>query len=240
MSAPENATAPEVSRGRAQKQKDAGMPDSSTDEASASTLPLEPHHLADLRRSGLTDATIEAAGVYSVDRDEAKTILRFDPGSGGWAIPYPAHGHLPPFIRLKPDTPFRGRDGKPAKYLSPIGARSRLYTPPLILVENLQSKRLPLWVTEGEKKSLAACQAGLVCVGLAGVTAWRARDEYGISHVIPDWDAVWLRNRHVLIAFDSDVEHKPAVAWERYKLAVELRRRGAIVEAVKLPEMVAR
>lgn len=50
---------------------------------------LESHHIADLKRSGLSDETIAEAGVFSVSSDEVRNILGFNPNnSPGLAFPY--------------------------------------------------------------------------------------------------------------------------------------------------------
>jgi hypothetical protein len=43
---------------------------------------LVPQHLEDLRRSGLTDETIEMLGFYSATEAQVKAILGFDAGEG--------------------------------------------------------------------------------------------------------------------------------------------------------------
>ena len=66
------------------------------------SLPLLPHHLADLRRAGLSDNTIQSLGFHSGTATEVKEILGFDAGPG-LVIPYPCVGGLNPFSRVKPD-----------------------------------------------------------------------------------------------------------------------------------------
>src|SRR5262249_31496201 len=130
-----------------------------------------PHHLKHLRESGLTDATITAAGLYS------ETAPQKLAGILGWrkptkglapAIVFPfvdADGHNG-YSRIRPDPPRRIRD-KPVKYESPKGQPNRIYLPPGV-APILDSPQSELLLTEGEKKSLAATQAGFSCVGLVG------------------------------------------------------------------------
>jgi hypothetical protein len=82
---------------------------------------LSERHLAELRSSGLTDATIAASGIRSLTRSEAAAFLGFDPGCDGWAVPYLGTdaGGAVLFRRFKPDRPFDSGNGKSAKYLSP-------------------------------------------------------------------------------------------------------------------------
>ena len=57
-------------------------------------MTLLPYHLADLRRSGLTDATIQAAGIHSESRYDtlwAITGLKRLPKAAGSALVFPYH-----------------------------------------------------------------------------------------------------------------------------------------------------
>lgn len=117
---------------------------------------LRPEHRADFERSGLSVGTIEQSGAYSVNQLEAKKLLGFDPGSGGWVLPYPHREGLPDTIDFKPNIPFIGSDGKSRKYLKPLDSTNRVYVPPMIPMERLQSKREILVITEGAKKALKA------------------------------------------------------------------------------------
>jgi hypothetical protein len=223
---------------------------------------LTPEQLADLRASGLTDATIAAAGLYCErDGDRVRDVL------GGWmsvrtarqlgpclAFPYlDAAGQLMtftagdgrdrPFVRLKPAKPRADakNKGRTIKYEAPAGAPCRAYFPPDSRAA-LADPAVPLLVTEGEKKALAADQHGLPCVGLGGVWAWvvrRERDEAGKGigprELIPDLAAVTWAGRVVTIVYDSDLAAKPDVQWARWCLAEVLREHGADVRVADLP-----
>ena len=52
---------------------------------------------------------------------------------------------------------------------------------------------------------------------------------------LPDWDEIELRGRLVFIAFDSDVMTKPEVKGARDRLTAFLRKRGATVIPVCIP-----
>jgi putative DNA primase/helicase len=80
--------------------------------ASQAELPrtILPHHLAELRHSGLSDATIEAAGIYSEDNHlRAAAILNWRGGTKRLvpAIVYPYHDEngANGYLRIKPDRP---------------------------------------------------------------------------------------------------------------------------------------
>jgi putative DNA primase/helicase len=137
---------------------------------------LTQHHLADLRRSGLTDETIAAAGLYSLSAAEAQALLERDDVGPGMAIPYAGCTFRTgtPYVRVRLDVPLLIR-GHPARYLTKRGERNRLYVPPMVSLSILSDPTIPLVVTEGEKKALKACQEGILCIALAGVWCWKTR-----------------------------------------------------------------
>ncbi len=183
--------------------------------------------------SGLKAETIYAAGIYSASGAEASALLGYGVGPA-LVFPYAwDDGGLPSYARLKLD--HAGPDGK--RYRSPAGRSNRLYVPARVLASpgDLVSVAVPLLVTEGEKKTLAACQAGLVCVGLSGVWSWRTRRDDGASVPIADLDEVPWTGRDVWVCLDSDAASNPDVARAERELATELTRRGARVSIVRLP-----
>jgi len=191
---------------------------------------LAPGHRDDLHRSGLTEETIALAGIYSATGEGVRDLLGFGAGPG-MVFPYPSLNGEPPYARVKLD--HSGPDGK--RYRSPKGQRNRLYVPANLDPKVLFEPTVLLWVTEGEKKALAVCQAGLPCVALPGVWSWKTRDAKDRSRPIPDLDAVVWSSRTVYLAFDSDVASKSSVQFAEFKLAQELHRRGAKVFAIRLP-----
>src|SRR5215831_11481160 len=196
--------------------------------------PFEPvlleRHKNDLYGSGLSSHTIQLSGCYSVT--STKHILGYEEGPG-LAIPYPdPTGNGNQFVRVKVDKAHS--DGK--RYRSPIGSKNRLYIPPNFEHDALQDVSVPLYLTEGEKKALKACQEGLVCLALPGVWSWKTKDAAGRSVPIPDLDHVIWTGRVVTIVFDSDLAKKPNVQSAETSLAEELARRGATVFAVRLPQ----
>lgn len=140
----------------------------------AHVSPLSEAHLRHLHDRGLTDATIEAASLWSANVAQVAELLGFNPGSGGIVIPYfhPLTGQVV-LNRVRPDRPpIIG--GKAAKYLSPRGAGNRLYFPPGAR-EWIADPSVPIGFTEGEFKTLWASQAGLRYIGLIGVWGWRGK-----------------------------------------------------------------
>lgn len=222
--------------------RDRGLLNSNGDRATAQPKPVPPagektltdSHRRELEASGLRPETILQAGFYSATSDQVKDILGFNAGPG-LAIPYRSLNGKGEFIRIKPNTPFLDRYGRPSKYLSPKGAGNRLYIPPMITGEQLRDHKTPLYVTEGEKKSLKAGQEGLCCIAVPGVWSWKQRS--GSNSVpIPDLDLVEWKYRTVQLVFDSDVREKKEVATALYEMSKELERRRAHVRKIDLPD----
>jgi len=193
-------------------------------------------HIEALQKRGLTNATIDASGFRSLTAEEVLAVLKFNPNrSAGLGIPFlhPVTGETR-LVRVRPNiAPVI--DGKPAKYLSPKGAGNLLYFPPGC-ADRLKDPTEPLYITEGEFKTLAAWQAGLLTVGMIGVWGWRGKGLNGHSQPIFDLDLVGWRERTVVIVFDSDVAINPEVQRARQALAHEAYRRGArIVCTINLP-----
>lgn len=195
------------------------------------TARLQDHHLADLQASGLSDETIRQAELYSVTNETAAMLIGFG-RSSALAFPYlhTANNGSPPFTRLKFDKP----DAKGKRYAQAKGSGNRLYIPPMIDPAALTDASVTLYLTEGEKKALKAAQEGMTCVSVSGVDSWRSRRD-GKSEPIADLDIITWKGRTVYIVFDSDLATKPPVRDAEFKLARELRNRGATVNAVRLP-----
>jgi len=132
-------------------------------------------HIEALQKRGLTNATIDASGFRSLTAEEVLAVLKFNPNrSAGLGIPFlhPVTGETR-LVRVRPNiAPVI--DGKPAKYLSPKGAGNLLYFPPGC-ADRLKDPTEPLYITEGEFKTLATWQAGLLTVGAIGVWGWRGK-----------------------------------------------------------------
>jgi hypothetical protein len=196
---------------------------------------LLPHHLADLRRSGLSDLSIAENDLRSVtDRREIVEILGWDPGDIGDALEFRFRhpdGSFNGFRRIKPDRP------RPAggKYEQPLRAGNRAYFTTRAC-EAIQTSRAMLLVTEGEKKSLAIAQCGYAAIGLTGVWNWQEARKTGAGGkkvgprvLIPDLAAIDWKGRRVLILFDTDETRKPAVNQAAAELARVLSEYGADV-----------
>ena len=205
-------------------------PGPATEGYSVNSQALHPDHHEDLRRSGLTDETIRAAGIYTVrPGDIGKKLGGNDAGVMSLlAFPYPGcEGHE----RFK-CWYEEGKSGP--KYRQKKDTLNRLYLPTTVDLTGDS----PLTICEGEKKALALNQAGIPAVGIGGVWNWCQKGE-GYkkpkeSRPIPDLDRLnWCRP--VTIIFDSDGHANPMVRLAAFRLARELARRGAAVSILFIP-----
>ena len=174
------------------------------------TKTLKPHHVEDLRSSGLSEATIDKTGFYSGTVEEVRRIVGFDVGPG-LVIPYPGISYW----RVKPDRP-PVIDGKRAKYLTPKGGQVRLYIPPEVR-PLLKDTTARLLITEGEKKALKATQEGFPAIGLSGF--WCFRQDH---KPIADLDLISWEGRPVYLAYDSDLAEKDDVLQAEWAFSQEL------------------
>lgn len=197
---------------------------------------LTPEHVADLRRSGLNDETIAAVGFRSLAAHEVRGILDYPTAGTGMAIPYPGciFSDGQPYLRVRLDHPLQSNNGHSIRYLTRRGERNRLYLPPNLPKDAASNPAVSLTITEGEKKGLAACQAGIPCIALSGVWSWRTRFD-GRSFPLPDLCNIHWWGRQVHIVFDSDLVQNESVRAAEESLARELISRGAKVRRLRLP-----
>jgi len=189
--------------------------------------------LEDLRKSGLADKTILDSGIRTVSLDAMKATLGFLPRAAvsAYDIPYPDLD----FSRFKVFYDPAGKKWS-AKYLQPKGSGNHLYIPTLT-APYLGDASAPMYLVEGEKKSLRGAQEGLICVGLAGLWNWSAGDKQLIS----DFDRIALQGRQVFIVPDSDWLEPGRHGYAKnlknavFELAARLKQRGAKVYVISLP-----
>ncbi|MGE0378867.1 MAG: DUF3854 domain-containing protein, partial [Planctomycetaceae bacterium] len=168
--------------------------------------PVSDADLANLRESGLTDATIITNGLRTEsDSGVLAKLLNRGVGAqtciGGLVIPYrDPEGKLNGFARVRPHVP-RTKGGKPVKYEQPKDEPPRPYFP-RSSIKPLKASG-PILIVEGEKKALAVSQADstLAVIGLPGVNTG-LRDG-----VLLDWlQRIDWRDRKVYILFDTDAK----------------------------------
>lgn len=110
------------------------------------------------------------------------------------------------------------------KYAQPLGTGARLYMP-------FKSRAGSVFVCEGEKKTLAAHQAGFHAVGIGGIWSWLSRGEPIDDLNLIRWDA-----SDVIIIPDSDIFQRADLMRAIYALGRELRTLGANVLVAQIPQ----
>jgi Domain of unknown function (DUF3854) len=194
---------------------------------------LHPHHLSDLRKSGLTDETIALQNIRTVPRHMMDQLLGFRPPTveHAYLIPFfDVRRTLMPHIRMKVFPTIKTTTGT-IKYLQPRASGVRIYFP-LATLQAVVAGTADLYVCEGEKKSAFLAQLGLATVGLAGIEGWHARGDRSNLH--PDLNDVALGRRAVHLVPDGDWRTNPNVYRAVERMAEALERRGARVQIVDL------
>lgn len=202
--------------------------------------------VADLARSGITEADAERAGMFDVDdaatlypefrHAPALVIPYFHPD--GTLMQFTREGVTRPFVRIRYlDSPERAPSffkQKTQKYTQPAGSGSRVYFCPLFnFADLLQSPEEPVIVTEGEKKALAGILAGFPTIGLGGVFNFASTG----GALLPELAAAKWGKRDTYITFDSDAADNPNILAAEARLVDELQRqRGARCYLVRLPQ----
>lgn len=194
--------------------------------------------LADLKRSGLTDADAKAAGYKPLSAEDTKALTGIYAAS--YLIPYhDVKGKATEFWRVRyteePLGAFGTMTKKPPRYSQLLNTLPRLYFPARIDWANINSDvGEPLAITEGEKKAEKACKAGIPTIAVGGVWAWRSKKK-GVS-VIKDFDSIAWKGRRVWLVFDNDLMTNPLVIGALAGLSNELHKRGAMVVIKYLPK----
>jgi len=195
------------------------------------TIISHPKHLSDLRKSGLTDETISQARIESIRPDRIGKELGYSLQNleSMYRIPYDDK-----FSRYRCFY-FEGTTGQ--KYLQIKNSGNKLYLPANIVRDKLQDTDATLYITEGEKKALRACQEGLLCVGLSGLWNWKNKVK---DDLIDDFNLINFKNRIVKLVPDDDWltpnkhGYKKNLQAAVYRLAGKLKLRGARVFIVNL------
>lgn len=197
-------------------------------------ISLHPDHLADLKKSGLSDETILLAKVYSVPPHDITKKLgaNYPDVKSVLAFPYPG---CDGFERYKP---FPSLDGKP-KYLQKKDTGSHLYIPEKVR-PILPDTSVPIYIAEGEKKALKACQEGMDCIAIGGLWNWSDGSEN--KNLIPDFNLISFDGRPIFIIPDNDWLNLDRHGERRnlrqavHQLAYRLIDRGTSVYIIELPQ----
>jgi hypothetical protein len=192
-------------------------------------------HAALLAASAISVEVAAERGYYSVG-ERSQVPLDFGRNqrrAPALVIPlYDVFGE--PFgYQLRPDEPRTIR-GKVVKYETPTKQSNRLDVPPRCQ-PLLDDSAVPLVFTEGARKADAGASRGIAAISVNGVWGWRGTNGKGGKTALPDFGALALNGRRVLLAFDSDAMTKAAVHEALRALAAYLELRGADVGIVLLP-----
>ena len=158
--------------------------------------------------------------MYSLaPRDIARffNLRRGVPNAIETALCFPYQGGA--FARIKLFPPL-----EKMKYAQPPGTGARLYAPFIVKAANII-------VAEGEKKTLAAYQAGFNAVGVAGVWSWLSRGQPIADLKLIHWD-----RREVTIIPDSDVFNRVDLLRAIYALGREIKNQGAEVLVAQIAQ----
>lgn len=196
-------------------------------------LSLHPTHLSDLRKSGLSDETIQEARIYSVPPRDINKKLGFNDSRIESVMAFLYEG-CDGFEIYKVFPPLDG-----LKYIQPKGSANRLYISSS-LEPILSDPSKTIHFTEGAKKALKACQEGIPCIAVSGLWNWSDGSE-GMG-LIPDFDRINFEGRDVYLIPDNDWL-SPNRHGERknlrqavYELGYRLIDRGARVFVIELPQ----
>lgn len=209
---------------------------------------LPPIALADLARSGITQAIADKAGLFYVD-NAAEIYPEFDPEPAivlpywqadlNTIATYWLDGAEHNFCRVRYLNPKRKGSGftqsKAQRYGQPRGSGSHVYFPPGVAWDRiLLDVQEPLIITEGEKKALAGAAAGFPVMALGGV--WNFTEGYGGEVLMRALASARWANREVYICFDSDaLKNSGILTAEARLIEMLMRDRGARVFIVRLP-----
>ncbi len=199
-------------------------------------LSLTPEHLEDLRKSGLSDTSIEILQIQAVRPHDIKI-----PGvKSAYRIPYfNLDGSINGFERWRLFPPVKRPDGSTQKYHQAAGTAPQFHLSPCLSWQNVAGNpKCELVIAEGEKKEACANERGLIALGIAGVWNWRLRQDNGERITIPILNEFVWTNRSVILCPDSDVwrPDKEQALLGMYAFGMDLVSRGAVVKFVRLPE----
>jgi len=187
---------------------------------------LAPKHLADLRKSTLTDEMIREQFIRSVPPVMIPYLLGFDLSGIQSALLFPfraPEGGFMDQVRMKIFPALTDSKGHSVRYLQPKRSPLRLYFVARCLRRVLEGDE-PLWITEGEKKACCLAQLGFPAIGITGVQGWHGK---GHTDLLPDFDAIPLVDRVVELLPDTDYQTNQDVALAINGLGIALGARGA-------------
>ena len=197
-------------------------------------LYLKEEHRADLKKSGLSNKTINQQGLKSLTEQEVRSRTGLNKSIGeGYIIPYAENetSFAENAFNIRLDQPLESKrnPSKTRRYMHRLNESTCLFIP-IPVFRILDDNKRPLIIVEGEKKALKATQEGFPTIAVAGVWNWSSQQK-----PLKDFDRINLKNRTVYIAYDADKQSNPNVALAESRLAQMLIRKGAKVKIINLP-----
>jgi len=197
---------------------------------------LSPEHFEEIVVSSSINPDVAQARGYRTlygteeDREElnalgfSRSIVQRDESYPALLVPlYRATGEVVSY-QIKPASPrvLNGGD-KPreVKYETPKGGVSHVDVPPSTQVV-LNDVTRALWITEGMKKVDSLASQGRASIGLTGVFNWRRK-----LGTLGDWEDIPIKDREVVICFDSDAKTNRNVQLAMRRLGAWLESKGA-------------
>ena len=184
---------------------------------------------------GISPLMIKRAQLRYLTKEEARAASGFDWLSGpAIQIPYfDAAGDRTDYDR------FKLLGDSALRYVAREKAGSRVFFPPGIEPAVFATPSTPLYIIEGELKTLSAVDnLGIDAIGLSGVYNFLGRRALGERATpLPDLDRIGWADRQVTICFDSDWATNIEVRHALLILGIELTARGAKVEVLTLPTL---
>ncbi len=196
---------------------------------------LSERHREELERgSGILPDIVAERGYRTVRADEVPDGFGKVQRRAGVLIPIHSVWGGVTSVQLRPDEP-RVRNGAPVRVETAPGAPPYLDVPERVR-PHLGNPNVPLWITEGAERVDAALSLGMnAVIGLEGPDGWQGPNPSGDMAALPDWEAVALNGRDVVLAFDracmTGIETRGALE----RLAAFLKRRGAEIGYCILP-----
>ena len=226
--------------------------------------PLTDADFEALERSWIDRASAEAARLFRVTSFNGAAMVGQKGGHdySGMAFPNIRPGETEPRqYRLRRDAPEvtyeKGQRKELRKYLGPPSRGNLLYFVPGTPPELLRNLKIPIVITEGEKKAIALWRLAwygisdaaegprFLPVSIAGVYGWRGTIAKEVSSsgkrvdvkgVIPDFNLIEWTGRKVVEAFDSDVKTNDKVRSARRELGRHLiHELGAYAYFLEIP-----
>jgi regulatory protein RepA len=191
------------------------------------TAPDYAAHTAYLASRGIDDAVRKVASMQFLTAGETRQETGV--ASPSIRIPYfDVDGEPIDFARWRMLDPSATQSGNKFHQKAKTGVFA--YFPPLPRnvrrkwAKILKDAKMPLIITEGEIKSLAATKRGMMCIGIGGVNSWQVGGK-----PLAVWASINWKNRTVEICFDSDQATNRNVQRAQIEFADYLTSLGAVV-----------